>query len=59
MECIDLYYMHRVDPKVPIEETVGAMKVTAASCPCMEDAATLHKQGALCNNPMHDVMAGS
>ncbi len=23
---IDLYYQHRVDPKVPIEETVGAMK---------------------------------
>src|SRR5206468_3437080 len=22
---IDLYYQHRVDPKVPIEETVGAM----------------------------------
>src|SRR4051812_25338999 len=25
MECIDLYYLHRVDPKVAIEETVGAM----------------------------------
>jgi aryl-alcohol dehydrogenase-like predicted oxidoreductase len=25
IECIDLYYQHRVDPKVPIEETVGAM----------------------------------
>ena len=24
-EVIDLYYLHRVDPKVPIEETVGAM----------------------------------
>ena len=24
-EWIDLYYLHRVDPKVPIEETVGAM----------------------------------
>ena len=23
---IDLYYQHRVDPRVPIEETVGAMK---------------------------------
>jgi len=23
---IDLYYQHRVDPKVPIEETIGAMK---------------------------------
>jgi aryl-alcohol dehydrogenase-like predicted oxidoreductase len=25
VDCIDLYYLHRVDPKVPIEETVGAM----------------------------------
>jgi aryl-alcohol dehydrogenase-like predicted oxidoreductase len=25
VEQIDLYYQHRVDPKVPIEETVGAM----------------------------------
>jgi len=25
VEIIDLYYLHRVDPKVPIEETVGAM----------------------------------
>jgi len=26
VEVIDLYYQHRVDPNVPIEETVGAMK---------------------------------
>ncbi len=26
VEVIDLYYQHRVDPAVPIEETVGAMK---------------------------------
>jgi aryl-alcohol dehydrogenase-like predicted oxidoreductase len=25
VEYIDLYYLHRVDPKVPIEETIGAM----------------------------------
>jgi len=25
VEVIDLYYAHRVDPKVPIEDTVGAM----------------------------------
>lgn len=25
VECIDLYYQHRVDPQVPIEDTVGAM----------------------------------
>jgi aryl-alcohol dehydrogenase-like predicted oxidoreductase len=26
MDTIDLYYQHRVDPEVPIEETIGAMK---------------------------------
>ncbi len=25
IDCIDLYYQHRVDPNTPIEETVGAM----------------------------------
>jgi aryl-alcohol dehydrogenase-like predicted oxidoreductase len=25
IDCIDLFYQHRVDPGVPIEETVGAM----------------------------------
>jgi aryl-alcohol dehydrogenase-like predicted oxidoreductase len=25
IETIDLYYLHRVDPEIPIEETVGAM----------------------------------
>jgi aryl-alcohol dehydrogenase-like predicted oxidoreductase len=25
VDVIDLYYLHRVDPRVPIEETVGAM----------------------------------
>lgn len=25
VDAIDLYYLHRVDPKVPIEETIGAM----------------------------------
>jgi aryl-alcohol dehydrogenase-like predicted oxidoreductase len=25
IDVIDLYYQHRIDPKVPIEETVGAM----------------------------------
>ncbi len=25
MDYLDLYYLHRVDPEVPIEETVGAM----------------------------------
>src|SRR5450432_2768155 len=25
VEVIDLYYQHRVDPKIPIEDTVGAM----------------------------------
>src|SRR2546430_6027452 len=26
IDVIDVYYHHRVDPKVPIEETIGAMK---------------------------------
>ena len=30
VETIDLYYQHRVDPKVPIEETVGAMSELVA-----------------------------
>ncbi len=25
VECIDLYYQHRVDPATPIEDTIGAM----------------------------------
>lgn len=25
VECIDLYYTHRVDPEVPVEETFGAL----------------------------------
>lgn len=25
IDCLDVYYQHRVDPNVPIEETVGAM----------------------------------
>ncbi len=31
IDCIDLYYQHRVDPKVPIEETVGAMAELVAA----------------------------
>jgi aryl-alcohol dehydrogenase-like predicted oxidoreductase len=30
IDTIDLYYQHRVDPKVPIEETVGAMSELVA-----------------------------
>lgn len=25
MDCIDLYYLHRIDPKVPVEESIGGM----------------------------------
>jgi aryl-alcohol dehydrogenase-like predicted oxidoreductase len=25
IDCIDLYYQHRVDPNTPIEETVKAL----------------------------------
>lgn len=31
VEYIDLYYQHRVDPQVPIEETVGAMAELVAA----------------------------
>ena len=31
LDVIDLYYQHRVDPKVPIEETVGAMAELVAA----------------------------
>jgi aryl-alcohol dehydrogenase-like predicted oxidoreductase len=31
VEVIDLYYQHRVDPQVPIEETVGAMAALVAA----------------------------
>ncbi len=31
IEVIDLYYQHRVDPNVPIEETVGAMAELVAA----------------------------
>jgi aryl-alcohol dehydrogenase-like predicted oxidoreductase len=30
-DCIDLYYQHRVDPRTPIEETVGAMAELVAA----------------------------
>jgi aryl-alcohol dehydrogenase-like predicted oxidoreductase len=30
VDVIDLYYLHRVDPKVPIEDTVGAMAALVA-----------------------------
>ncbi|MDD2861519.1 MAG: aldo/keto reductase, partial [Acidiphilium sp.] len=30
IETIDLYYQHRVDPAVPIEDTVGAMAMLVA-----------------------------
>jgi aryl-alcohol dehydrogenase-like predicted oxidoreductase len=32
IDTIDLYYQHRVDPNVPIEETVGAMAELVAAC---------------------------
>jgi aryl-alcohol dehydrogenase-like predicted oxidoreductase len=31
VDYIDLYYLHRVDPRVPIEETVGAMAELVAA----------------------------
>ena len=31
VDYVDLYYLHRVDPAVPIEETVGAMQALVAA----------------------------
>lgn len=59
VECIDLYYLHRVDPKVPIEETVGAMAelvkegkvrylgLSEASVTTLQKANTVHPISAL------------
>ncbi len=53
VEVIDLYYQHRVDPSVPIEETVGAMqrlieqgKVRAIGL-CEASAATVRRAHAV------------
>jgi aryl-alcohol dehydrogenase-like predicted oxidoreductase len=59
VEYIDLYYQHRVDPDVPIEDTVGAMAelvlagkvrylgLSEASIDSLERAATTHPITAL------------
>jgi aryl-alcohol dehydrogenase-like predicted oxidoreductase len=59
VETIDLYYQHRVDPKVPIEETVGAMAdlirdgkvrhlgLSEAAQETIRRAATIHPIAAL------------
>ncbi|WP_049620608.1 aldo/keto reductase [Frateuria defendens] len=59
VDHIDLYYQHRVDPSVPVEETVGAMAdlvaagkvrylgLSEASGATLERAATVHPIAAL------------
>jgi aryl-alcohol dehydrogenase-like predicted oxidoreductase len=59
IDCIDLYYQHRVDRTVPIEETVGAMArlveagkvrylgLSEASAPTIRRAAAVHPITAL------------
>ncbi len=59
VEHIDLYYQHRVDPKVPIEDTVGAMArlveagkvrhlgLSEASAATVRRAAAVHPIAAL------------
>jgi aryl-alcohol dehydrogenase-like predicted oxidoreductase len=59
IETIDLYYQHRVDPKTPIEETVGAMSrlveegkvrflgLSEASPETLERACKIHPIAAL------------
>jgi aryl-alcohol dehydrogenase-like predicted oxidoreductase len=59
VDVIDLYYQHRVDPEVPIEETIGAMKelveagkvrhlgMSEAAPATLRRAATVHPIAAL------------
>ena len=59
VDHIDLYYQHRVDPEVPIEDTVGAMAeliaagkvrhlgMSEASAPTLRRAAAVHPIAAL------------
>ncbi len=59
VEVIDLYYQHRVDPRVPIEDTVGAMAelveqgkvrflgLSEASAASLRRAAAVHPIAAL------------
>jgi aryl-alcohol dehydrogenase-like predicted oxidoreductase len=59
VDYIDLYYQHRVDPKVPIEDTVGAMAelvhagkvrylgLSEAAVPTIERAQRVHPISAL------------
>jgi aryl-alcohol dehydrogenase-like predicted oxidoreductase len=59
VDCIDLYYQHRVDPQTPIEETVGAMAdlvrsgkirhigLSEASAQTLERACKVHQVAAL------------
>jgi len=53
IEHIDLYYQHRVDPRVPIEETVGAMAELVAEGKVRHlglseaDAATIRRADAV------------
>jgi aryl-alcohol dehydrogenase-like predicted oxidoreductase len=59
VEAIDLYYLHRVDPKVPIEDTVGAMTrlveqgkvrhigLSEAAAPTLRRAHAVHPIAAL------------
>jgi aryl-alcohol dehydrogenase-like predicted oxidoreductase len=59
VEAIDLYYLHRIDPDTPIEETVGAMAelvaegkirhigLSEASASTLRRAASVHPIAAL------------
>ena len=38
VDCIDLYYQHRVDPDTPIEETIGAMAALVREGKCVSSA---------------------
>jgi aryl-alcohol dehydrogenase-like predicted oxidoreductase len=55
---IDLYYLHRVDPEVPVEETVGAMARLVAEGKILHLGLSEADAGTLCRaNAVHPISA--
>lgn len=59
---IDLYYVHRIDPNVRIEETVGAMGEMGTEGKVrhigLSEAASRHDQARARDVPNHDAAVG-
>jgi aryl-alcohol dehydrogenase-like predicted oxidoreductase len=45
VDHVDLYYLHRVDPRTPIEETVGAMSELVAQGKCASSGCRRRRPG--------------